>query len=65
MSQELKSLDLFSGIGGFALASEWAGIRTMGFAEINPYAAIGNSLVPQLAHVWLRAIAQIERGAIA
>ena len=39
MKQELTSLDLFSGIGGFALASEWAGIRTMGFAEINPYAA--------------------------
>jgi DNA (cytosine-5)-methyltransferase 1 len=31
-------LDLFSGIGGFALAAEWAGIRTVGFAEIDPFA---------------------------
>jgi DNA (cytosine-5)-methyltransferase 1 len=31
-------LDLFSGIGGFALAAQWAGFRTVGFCEIEPYA---------------------------
>lgn len=30
-------LDLFSGIGGFALASRWAGFQTIGFSEIDPY----------------------------
>jgi DNA (cytosine-5)-methyltransferase 1 len=31
-------LDLFSGIGGFALAAQWAGFRTIGFSEIDNYA---------------------------
>jgi DNA (cytosine-5)-methyltransferase 1 len=31
-------LDLFSGIGGFALAAASAGFQTIGFSEINPYA---------------------------
>lgn len=31
-------LDLFSGIGGFSLAFEAEGFRTIGFAEIDPYA---------------------------
>jgi DNA (cytosine-5)-methyltransferase 1 len=30
-------LDLFSGIGGFALATEWAGGRTLAFAETAEY----------------------------
>jgi DNA (cytosine-5)-methyltransferase 1 len=29
----MKSLDLFSGIGGFALGLEWAGIETVSFCE--------------------------------
>jgi len=28
-------LDLFSGVGGFAIAAEWAGFTTVGFAEIS------------------------------
>jgi len=31
-------IDLFSGIGGFALASRWAGVETVAFCEIEPYA---------------------------
>ena len=30
-------LDLFSGIGGFALACKWAGIETIQFVEIDPF----------------------------
>lgn len=30
-------LDLFSGIGGFALATEWVGGRTLAFAEVAEY----------------------------
>ena len=33
----MRHLDLFSGIGGFSLALESAGMRTVGFCEINPY----------------------------
>lgn len=32
-------VDLFSGIGGFALAAMWAGVETIAFAEIDPYAS--------------------------
>lgn len=34
-----KHLDLFSGIGGFALAAQRAGWNTIGFSEIEPYAS--------------------------
>ena len=34
---EATHLDLFSGIGGFALAAQWAGFRTIGFCEIDKY----------------------------
>jgi DNA (cytosine-5)-methyltransferase 1 len=34
----MKHLDLFSGIGGFALAARWAGWDTVAFSEIDPYA---------------------------
>tara|TARA_R100000152_G_C6745111_1_gene168763 strand:+ start:144 stop:866 length:723 start_codon:yes stop_codon:yes gene_type:complete len=33
----MKILDLFSGIGGFSLAAEWAGYETVGFCEIDVY----------------------------
>lgn len=33
----MRHLDLFSGIGGFALAARWAGIETVGFCEIEEY----------------------------
>jgi DNA (cytosine-5)-methyltransferase 1 len=33
----LNHLDLFSGIGGFALAAKWSGFETVGFCEINKF----------------------------
>lgn len=33
----MKHIDLFSGIGGFALASRWAGIETIAFCEKEPF----------------------------
>jgi len=33
----MKHLDLFSGIGGFALAARWAGIETVAFCETDPF----------------------------
>ena len=33
----MKHLDLFSGIGGFALAAQWAGFETVAFCEIEDY----------------------------
>lgn len=35
--RQLTHLDLFSGIGGFALAAQRAGFRTVGFSEVEPY----------------------------
>lgn len=34
----MKHLDLFSGIGGFALAAQWAGFETVAFCEIDEFA---------------------------
>ncbi len=39
----IKHLDLFSGIGGFTIAAEWAGIETVAFCEINEW-CIENAL---------------------
>jgi DNA (cytosine-5)-methyltransferase 1 len=39
MNHELTHIDLFSGIGGFAIAAERAGVRTLCFSEVNPYAS--------------------------
>jgi DNA (cytosine-5)-methyltransferase 1 len=33
----MKMLDLFSGIAGFSLAAEWAGIETVAFCECDPF----------------------------
>src|SRR5512139_1420561 len=33
----MRHLDLFSGLGGFALAARWMGWETIGFVEIEDY----------------------------
>ena len=33
----MNHVDLFSGIGGFALAARWAGLETVQFVEIDPF----------------------------
>ncbi len=33
----MEHLDLFSGIGGFALAAQWAGFKTVAFCEIEEF----------------------------
>ena len=33
----MRHLDLFSGIGGFALAARWCGMQTIGFVEVDPW----------------------------
>jgi DNA (cytosine-5)-methyltransferase 1 len=38
MNEQPTHLDLFSGIGGFALAAGWAGFETVGFCDNEPYA---------------------------
>lgn len=38
MKHELTHLDLFSGIGGFAIAAQRTGFRTIAFSEVDPYA---------------------------
>lgn len=38
MRDEPTHLDLFSGIGGFAIAAQAAGWRTVGFCEIDGFA---------------------------
>lgn len=37
MTVSLNHFDLFSGIGGFALAASWAGFKTVGFSETDKY----------------------------
>ena len=37
LNDQIKVLDLFSGIGGFSLGLERAGMRTVAFCEIDPY----------------------------
>jgi len=42
----MQIIDTFSGIGGFSLAGEWMGWRTVQFVEINPF---GQRV---LSHYW-------------
>lgn len=46
MHHEPTHLDLFSGVAGFSIAAEWAGFRTVAFAETDEDASI------VLAHYW-------------
>jgi DNA (cytosine-5)-methyltransferase 1 len=35
--ENMRSIELFAGIGGIALAAEWAGVKTVGFCERDPF----------------------------
>ena len=65
----MKVLDLFSGIGGFSLGLERAGMTTVAFCEIDPYCqavrvdrlkTLGNAVVPQIPEIIGRAIMEAE-----
>lgn len=38
MNEQGTHIDLFSGIGGFAIAARWTGFKTVAFCECEPYA---------------------------
>lgn len=39
MSAKRTHVDLYSGVGGFSLACQWAGVETIAFSEIDSYAS--------------------------
>lgn len=48
----LSHVDLFSGIGGFRLAAEWAGFQTIAFSEVDEYAiAIEKEFWPHVPNI--------------
>jgi DNA (cytosine-5)-methyltransferase 1 len=54
-------LDLFSGIGGFALAAQWAGFRTVAFVEREPFCQkiLAQPIVPQVAFQIIKEIRKL------
>jgi tRNA/tmRNA/rRNA uracil-C5-methylase (TrmA/RlmC/RlmD family) len=51
----MKVLDLFSGIGGFSLGLQRAGMTTIGFCEL------GNAVVPQVVEEIGRIIMEMDQ----
>lgn len=66
---KLRHLDLFSGIGGFALGLSWAGgFQTVAFAEIDPYCRRGLEnnfpgvpVYPDIREIDREAVGPVER----